>query len=82
LTFARTGILTLVTALLCLRPAVAGSGDTHHFSDEELIEWINTCNRQGGVCTLDWPFAPETGLIRPFGMEQMKNIAQSVSRGD
>ena len=30
-----------------------GQGDTNQFSDQELIDWINTCNHQGGVCTLD-----------------------------
>ncbi len=35
-------------------------------SDRELIDWIVTCNRQGGVCTLDWPFDPKTGLMKDF----------------
>lgn len=55
-----------------------GQGDANQFSDQELIDWISTCNRQGGVCTLDWPFDPETGLIKPFGMAQMKRIAEAV----
>ena len=59
-----------------------GQGDANQFSDQELIDWIKACNRQGGVCTLDWPFDPETGLIKPFGMAQMKRIAQAVRRGD
>lgn len=55
-----------------------GQGDANQFSDQELIDWINTCNRQGGVCTLDWPFDPETGLLKDFGMAQLKRIAQAV----
>jgi hypothetical protein len=55
-----------------------GQGDANQFSDGELIEWLNTCNRQGGVCTLDWPFDPETGLTKPFGMAQMRRIAEAV----
>jgi hypothetical protein len=55
-----------------------GQGDANQFSDQELIDWINTCNRQGGVCTLDWPFDPATGLIKPFGMAQMKRIGRAV----
>jgi hypothetical protein len=55
-----------------------GQGDANQFSDQELIDWITTCNRQGGVCTLDWPFDPANGLIKPFGMAQLKRIAQAV----
>ena len=44
----------------------------------KLIDWINTCNRQGGVCTLDWPFDPKTGLLRDFGLAQLKRVAQAV----
>ena len=44
-----------------------GKGDTNQFTDQELIDWVNTCNAQGGVCTLDWPFDPQTGLLRDLG---------------
>ncbi|MFC1716795.1 hypothetical protein ACFL6S_24215 [Candidatus Poribacteria bacterium] len=55
-----------------------GQGDANQFTDQELIDWIETCNRQGGVCTLDWPFDPKTGLIKDFGMKQMVNIRNAV----
>jgi len=55
-----------------------GQGDANQFSDRELIDWINTCNRQGGVCTLDWPFDPDTGLLKDFGIAQLKRIAHAV----
>jgi Alpha-L-fucosidase len=55
-----------------------GQGDANQFSDQELISWIKTCNRQGGVCTLDWPFDPKTGLIKDFGIKQMIKIGNAV----
>jgi len=55
-----------------------GQGDANQFSDQELIDWINTCNSQGGVCTLDWPFDPKTGLIKDFGIKQMIKIENAV----
>ncbi|HTL17953.1 MAG TPA: hypothetical protein VL793_11995 [Patescibacteria group bacterium] len=55
-----------------------GQGDGNQFGDEELIEWVKTCNREGGVCTLDWPFDPATGLLKEFGIAQLKRIARSV----
>lgn len=55
-----------------------GQGDANQFRDQELIDWINTCNRQGGVCTLDWPFDPKTGLMRNFGFARWKRIARAV----
>ena len=55
-----------------------GQGDANQFTDKELIDWINTCNRQGGVCTLDWPFDPKTGLIKDFGMKQMITIRNAT----
>lgn len=58
-----------------------GQGDANQYGDQELIDWIRTCNRQGGVCTLDWPFDPATGLLRPFGMEQLKRVAAGVRGG-
>ena len=58
-----------------------GQGNANQFSDQELIDWINICNRQGGVCTLDWPFDPQTGLLKDFGFAQLKRIARAV-KGD
>jgi len=58
-----------------------GLGDADQFSDRELIDWINTCNRQGGVCTLDWPFDPKTGLLKDFGFAQLKRVSRAV-KGD
>lgn len=55
-----------------------GQGTSNQFADRELIDWINTCNRQGGVCTLDWPFDPKTGLLRDFGFSQLKRVAAVV----
>ncbi len=55
-----------------------GLGDANQFRDEELITWIKTCNRQGGVCTLDWPFDPRTGLLKDFGAAQLKRVAAAV----
>jgi hypothetical protein len=55
-----------------------GQGDANQFSDQELIDWIRTCNRQGGVCTLDWPFDPKTGLLKDFGFAQLKRVSQAV----
>ena len=55
-----------------------GQGDANQFTDQELIDWIKTCNNQGGVCTLDWPFDPNTGLIKDFGMKQILKIRDAV----
>jgi hypothetical protein len=55
-----------------------GQGTANQFGDRELIDWVNTCNRQGGVCTLDWPMDPKTGLIKDFGMIQLRAIAREV----
>jgi len=55
-----------------------GQGDANQFTNHELIQWIKTCNRQGGVCTLDWPFDPRTGLIKEFGRKQMIQIRDAV----
>ena len=55
-----------------------GQGNSNQFADQELIDWINVCNRQGGVCTLDWPFDPKNGLLRDFGFEQLKRVAAAV----
>ena len=56
-----------------------GMGDANQFADRELIDWISTCNRQRGVCTLDWPFDPKTGLFKNFGFEQMERIARVIA---
>ncbi len=55
-----------------------GQGDANQFSDQELIQWINACNRQGGVCTLDWPFDPKTGLLKDFGVAQLNRVSRAV----
>jgi hypothetical protein len=55
-----------------------GQGNANQFSDQELIDWINTCNRQGGVCTMDWPLDPQTGFLKDFGFAQLKRIAQAT----
>jgi hypothetical protein len=55
-----------------------GMGNANQFSDVELITWIRTCNSQGGVCTLDWPFDPNTGLIKDFGFKQMLSIRKAL----
>jgi hypothetical protein len=36
------------------------AGDANQVQDQELIDWIRTCKRQGDVCALDWPFDPKT----------------------
>ncbi len=58
-----------------------GQGNANQFSDQELIDWIKTCNSQGGVCTLDWPLDPATGLIKDFGFAQLKRIGRAVKGG-
>ena len=58
-----------------------GMGDANQFVDSELINWINTCNEERGVCTLDWPFDPRTGLLKQFGFEQLRRVAQAVQTG-
>ncbi len=57
-----------------------GQGDTSQFTDQELIDWVKTCNRQGGVCTLDWPFEPQTGLLKDFGIAQLKRVARGLQK--
>jgi hypothetical protein len=55
-----------------------GQGDANQFGDEQLIGWIKNCRAERGVCTLDWPFDPKTGLIKDFGFEQMKRVAKGI----
>lgn len=57
-----------------------GQGDGNQFEDRELIEWINTCHAQGGICTLDWPIEPTRGLLKGFGFEQLKRVAAAVRK--
>lgn len=57
-----------------------GQGDNNQFADQELIDWVNTCNAQGGICTLDWPFDPKTGLLKDFGFAQLKRVARAVKK--
>jgi hypothetical protein len=57
-----------------------GMGDANQFTDQELVNWIKTCNEQGGVCTLDWPFDPNTGLLKDFGLAQLKRIAAAFTK--
>ena len=52
----------------------------NQFRDQELMDWINTCNSQGGVCTLDWPFDPRTGRLKEFGIAQLKRVRQVVNK--
>jgi hypothetical protein len=55
-----------------------GMGTTNQYTDQYLIDWIRTCNRQGGIVTLDWPFDPKTGLLKEFGLAQLKRIARAI----
>ncbi len=55
-----------------------GQGTGNQFSDEELVDWIKSCNREGGICTLDWPMNPDTGLLKDFGAAQLKRIRQAI----
>ncbi len=55
-----------------------GQGTRNQFTDDELIEWVKTCNSEGGVCTLDWPFDPMTGLLKDFGLEQLKRVGEAI----
>lgn len=57
-----------------------GQGDANQFTDQELIDWISTCTTQGGVCTLDWPFDPKTGLLKDSGIAQLKRVARIVKK--
>jgi hypothetical protein len=34
----------------------------------------------GGVCTMDWPSAPKTALLKDFGSAQLKRIAHAGKR--
>jgi hypothetical protein len=56
-----------------------GQGSSNQFTDDQLIQWIKTCNSEGGVCTLDWPFDPKTGLLKDFGFAQLKTVSEAVN---
>jgi len=55
-----------------------GMGTANQYTDQELIGWIRTCNSQGGIVTLDWPFDPRNGLLKDFGLAQLKRIGQAI----
>jgi len=59
-----------------------GLGTGLSYSDQTVIDWLKTINSQGGVATLDYPFHPETGLIKDFAMEQLINIAKAINPGE
>lgn len=59
-----------------------GMGNANQFADQELVDWIGACNRQRGVCTLDWPFEPETGLFKNFGYEQLQRVASLLEANE
>lgn len=82
----RIAVVVLTAAFMFPTQGSGGTGDTswmsqgddNQFSDQELIDWINTCNTRGGVCTLDWPFDPQTGLLKDFGIAPLKRVARSL----
>jgi hypothetical protein len=55
-----------------------GQGDGNQLKDDELIDWIKTCHQEGGICTLDWPIDPKTGLLKDFAFAQLKRVAQAI----
>jgi hypothetical protein len=55
-----------------------GQGTDNQFTDQQLIDWLNTCNNQGGVCTMDWPIDPPTGRLKDFGAAQLDRVASAV----
>jgi hypothetical protein len=59
-----------------------GQGTSNQFTADELIAWVKTCNSEGGVCTLDWPFDPKTGLLKEFGFQQLKRVGETINRAD
>ena len=59
-----------------------GQGTANQYTDDQLIKWIRTCNGEGGICTLDWPFDPKTGLLKDFGFEQLKRVSEAVKAAD
>jgi alpha-L-fucosidase-like protein len=56
-----------------------GQGTSNQFTTDELLQWIKTCNSEGGICTLDWPFDPKTGLLKDFGFAQLKEVSEAVN---
>lgn len=57
-----------------------GIGTDLSYSNETVIDWLRTIIGQGGVATLDYPFDPETGLIKDFGMDQLKAIEGEIKQ--
>jgi hypothetical protein len=55
-----------------------GLGDSNYYSDADLINWVTTVNSQGGVATMDWPFIPQTGLLKDFGIAQLQRVGQGI----
>jgi hypothetical protein len=55
-----------------------GQGTANQYTDQELITWLNTCGSQGGVCTMDWPMIPQSGLLKDFGAAQLDRVAAAV----
>jgi hypothetical protein len=55
-----------------------GMGGSNQYRDQELVDWIKNSNQQGGICTLDWPFDPKNGLLKDFGLDQLKRVAHAV----
>jgi len=55
-----------------------GQGTANQYTDQQLVDWLNTCNSEGGVCTMDWPIDPPTGLLKDFGAAQLNRVASTV----
>ncbi|HEV3026288.1 MAG TPA: malectin, partial [Planctomycetota bacterium] len=55
-----------------------GQGTDNQYTDQELIDWLNTCNNEGGICTMDWPIDPPTGRLKDFGAAQLDRVASAV----
>lgn len=55
-----------------------GLGDGLSYDDNTVVGWMKTITEQGGVATLDYPFHPETGLIKDFAMDQLIKIKEEL----
>lgn len=55
-----------------------GQGTDNQYADQDLIDWLNTCNSQGGVCTMDWPIDPPSGRLKDFGAAQLSRVASAI----
>jgi hypothetical protein len=63
------------------RPASASNTDWMRTGQYGLFmhyQYCIPCNREGGVCTLDWPCDPKTGLLKDFGFAQLQRVARAV----